>query len=77
MKTEWDVTEIFNRMWSKFPVGTEIHPRDMVHMIELYTGYQRSPHDGTITRYMRTRRKTHKDIMLVSKPRSLYKKVSV
>jgi hypothetical protein len=70
----WDVYEIFNQIWEHIEVGEKYHPRDIVHMIEHWTMYQRSPYDGTITRYLRKRRKLFGDVELVSSSKSLYRK---
>lgn len=57
-------------------IGDNFQPRQIGLYIRVMTGLKRNPYDGTITRYIRERREKLNDVMLISKDKSIYRKVN-
>lgn len=73
-KSEKNAKDLFNKFIDRLSPNDMFHPRDIVRYIELMTSGARSPHDGTITRYIRERRQERHDVELVNKATSRYRK---
>lgn len=71
-KSEFNAKDLFDQFIDKLQYGEMFHPRDVVRYIEIATNGARSPHDGTITRYIRGRRQERHDVELVNRVTSRY-----
>lgn len=65
----------FNKVIDTIPIGNSFQPTEIKSRIEWQTGYKLQPHDATITRYIRKRRKLMGDLELASKRKSIYRRV--
>lgn len=65
----------FNKVIDTIPIDSTFQPTEIKSRIEWQTHFKLQPHDATITRYIRKRRKLMGDLELASKRKSIYRRV--
>lgn len=65
----------FNKVINTIPIGGTFQPPEIQARIKWQTDFKLQPHDATITRYIRKRRRLVGDLELASKNKSIYRRV--